>query len=556
MAFKHDGILISFQSKFTNQYKTPQVTGYKDNGNDLSNVYAPWDNLTENKAPLSGFKINGTTDLNTIFNKVSPNLYLKTFDCDYPPGSNIQCIVLDPQPNVYSNNVFVSSGAVGKYSFTASNVTKTLANGIVVTTTHNATAPGDYVPRITGNANIVPVVTGAMAWVLPGNYTWTVPQGVMSISAVVIGAGGGGYGNGVPGGEGGASQIQIGSSSVIAYGGGGGDTNPPSNAPPAYATNIPANLVSGRSSEYNSSSSNYGAGGAGGPGYDPNYTSSSGNYTGTVSQNGSHGGGGAGGGGSHAGGGGGGTSLFGCPLDNSGGIGGVSGSSGTGGTAINVTSVALNIASNGATATGGSGQKGAGAGGNFGGGGGSWEKCGGASGALAYFNNYQVTPGQVITITVGEGGTADGYGGAGGSGGVRIVYPGNIRTYPYNAQDVYPGAYLTTSNVCNERVYVPPLFGGTVTYNPLDTLTVAPTYSITQTSNINVSYSVPVFYKFVFMRKDGTQSYTFNTELKGTSYVFNTSVLNIDPGLHYGIIYAYNEGSISKHTDILSINKI
>ena len=75
-------------------------------------------------------------------------------------------------------------------------------------------------------------------------------------------------------------------------------------------------------------------------------------------------------------------------------------------------------------------------GGAFGGGGG----VGGSGGGLGYKNNISVTPGNSYTVVVGTGGKNSynscscqrlrgGYG-AGGSGAVRIVWPGSSRQFP------------------------------------------------------------------------------------------------------------------------------
>ena len=49
-------------------------------------------------------------------------------------------------------------------------------------------------------------------------------------------------------------------------------------------------------------------------------------------------------------------------------------------------------------------------------------------------NNFAVTPGQTFIIAVGVGGngaaSAPNYAGGGGSGVVRIVYPGQTRQFP------------------------------------------------------------------------------------------------------------------------------
>jgi len=83
-------------------------------------------------------------------------------------------------------------------------------------------------------------------------------------------------------------------------------------------------------------------------------------------------------------------------------------------------------------------------GGNYGGGGGVSDKqyAGGGGGGLGYKNNYPVTPGTPVTVVVGAGGTGGGgspyytnpnpgvTGGPGGSGAVRVVWPGSTRTFP------------------------------------------------------------------------------------------------------------------------------
>jgi len=55
---------------------------------------------------------------------------------------------------------------------------------------------------------------------------------------------------------------------------------------------------------------------------------------------------------------------------------------------------------------------------------------GGNGGALAYKNNYTVVPGQDLSIIVGAGGIGQNVGGTGGSGAVRIIWPGDTRQFP------------------------------------------------------------------------------------------------------------------------------
>lgn len=160
--------------------------------------------------------------------------------------------------------------------------------------------------------------------------------------------------------------------------------------------------------------------------------------------NGYTGGTGGGGGGIayNTGSGGGGTGLYGV------------GSSGARGSWQNQT--ARNSSNNTVMATGGAGGSTLGNSGTIGGiasmwagGAGGYPGGGGASGvdynssgnggALAYKNNIAVTPGETYKVIVGQGGYGGGFGastyyssGVGGSGAVRIVWPGSARQFPGN----------------------------------------------------------------------------------------------------------------------------
>jgi hypothetical protein len=62
--------------------------------------------------------------------------------------------------------------------------------------------------------------------------------------------------------------------------------------------------------------------------------------------------------------------------------------------------------------------------------------AGGGGGALAYKNNISVTAGSPYSVTVGNAGIPVPAGcsaARGGSGAVRIIWPGNTRTFPSNA---------------------------------------------------------------------------------------------------------------------------
>jgi hypothetical protein len=80
---------------------------------------------------------------------------------------------------------------------------------------------------------------------------------------------------------------------------------------------------------------------------------------------------------------------------------------------------------------GGSDKFGPTQGGTYGGGAGARFNAtiGGGGGSAAWTNNITVTPGQQITIIVGARGQYAGSG-VGGSGAVRIVWPGTTRQFP------------------------------------------------------------------------------------------------------------------------------
>ena len=295
------------------------------------------------------------------------------------------------------------------------------------------------------NSIYVPVPSNSQSYTSPGTYSWIAPSGVTSVSVVAVGAGGhGGYGSGnrYPGiaGAGGAlayknnitvtpgnsytvvvpsqnsgtvnaSKAYFCSASVVAAGSGGGGTSIGTGG--CGGTVIAGTGGSGGNGGYWCScyfSGGAGAGGAGG-------YSGSGGRGGSGAQGGCYGtstnkagtaGSGGGGGGasgtnntSAGGGGGGGVGLFG------------QGSNGTGGTYCIFYSSSQGIGGGGGSGGSGGTNNGsicitykgiAGNGGSYGGGGG-----GGGS--------YVCSPGF-------------GVGGCGASGAVRIVWPGNTRTFP------------------------------------------------------------------------------------------------------------------------------
>ena len=145
--------------------------------------------------------------------------------------------------------------------------------------------------------------------------------------------------------------------------------------------------------------------------------------------------GGAGGGGGgrlqDSGGGGGGTGLYG------------RGTSGTAGTFVDTDTDPAGVAlGGGGGSSNGIADNPGGQATAWNGGRGGWPGGAGASatgywvagngGALAYRNNYAVTPGEQYTVLVGVGGQGQNNGGSGANGGIRIVWPGNSRTFPDN----------------------------------------------------------------------------------------------------------------------------
>lgn len=259
------------------------------------------------------------------------------------------------------------------------------------------------------------VASGACDWVYgtPGTYTWTVPQGVNSVSVVVVGAGGGGVRNGLGGNAypGGNSSF----SSVIAYGGGGGVNNGTTTTLGGGFTGADGGGSGGNSPA--GSGNTQGGGGAGG------YTGNGGHGGlgdgGTnVVQAATSGSGGGGGGGQWAGGGG--VGIYGAGASGAGGgqvTGGAGGSGGVAGYTYSQYASGSGLANKG---------------GQYGGGGGSTYAGGGGGGGLAWKNSIAVTPGSSFTVVVGAGGLPNyqwEYGGQGGGGAVRIIW-GAGRAFP------------------------------------------------------------------------------------------------------------------------------
>jgi len=271
--------------------------------------------------------------------------------------------------------------------------------------------------------SIAAAPTGQTSFTTVGNFTFTVPAGVTSISAVAVGGGGRGGLNGINFVSATESHLRRGSTNFIRAGPGG---NGGVGSSPGWAGSgsglsgavIHSGGVGGDSGNNRGPGGGGGAagysgsGGAGGAGR----TSSGTTHYGQV---GSGGGGGGGSGsftpGTHRGGSGGGVGILG--IGSNGGRSTASGGHGGGGSG----------GTNGSNLSGGDY-------GGGGGGGGSSNRAGGGGGGLVYLNDIPVTPGEVLHVQVGRGASSssDGMnvkGRDGGQGAVRIIWGPN-RSFP------------------------------------------------------------------------------------------------------------------------------
>lgn len=286
-----------------------------------------------------------------------------------------------------------------------------LSNGTSYTFQVRATNGAGTGPLSAASNSVTPTapVTGQQAYTSAGSYTWVAPTGVTKVSVVAVGGGSGGSGS-YPGSGGGLGYknnytVTPGSSYTVVVGSGG-----------SY------NGSGGTNSYFVSTCV---VKGGGGPSCYPG-TVSGGTYTGDGGGNGGRtrcsGGSGGGGAGGYAGTGGrgaaGSLSTAGCSGAGGGGGGGAqygmsppAGGRGGGGVGI------LGQGSNGS--------------GNYGAGG------GGGSGGSAGGNGSGYIICCVPTLFAGNGGAygggAGGYNGTGGvgaGGAVRIIWPGNTRSFP------------------------------------------------------------------------------------------------------------------------------
>lgn len=294
----------------------------------------------------------------------------------------------------------------------------------VVTATNSA---GSTSANSNSTASVTPA-TGQTAYTSPGTYTFVVPAGVTSISAVVVAGGGGGAHStrGMPGGGGGLAYINNtsvtpGESLTVTVGAGG-----------AGGVSFSGGQAGGNSQIYRGGTKLVRAigGGAGTNGGVPGSGGGADGYSGGAGgsggySSGSYGGGGGGAGGYSGSGGSGGNGSGNAGSAGTGGAGGGGGSGGQGapeycgyvsylkpgnGGGVGIFGQGSNGAGGAGSATGPGADGGAGSGGS------GQTYGGGGSGPSAYFS--AAACGFVPTSY------------AGGGGAVRILWPGNTRSFP------------------------------------------------------------------------------------------------------------------------------
>jgi len=276
--------------------------------------------------------------------------------------------------------------------------------------------------------------TGGTFYSTPGTYTFTVPNGVAAVSVVAVGGGGGGaMGNtGNAGGGGGLGwknniSVSAGQTYTVVVGAGGNRASYTDSYDTSY---------DGNTSYFNNTSVVYGGGGGRGRQNSIGIQASGGAYAGDGGGNGGVGGyesgnvagPGGGGAGGYSGSGGAGGNPNANGNDGSGGVGGGGGGGGGGTGYDGAGGGGVGMYGQGASGSGG-GSSGNGGTLGYGGGGGSGGTGGDNSSSTMYY-----PAGSGGLRGGGGGGTNDGstgpnQSGAGGNGGVRIIW-GSSRSFP------------------------------------------------------------------------------------------------------------------------------
>ena len=311
-----------------------------------------------------------------------------------------------PSGGITAYRVISTPGCLSNTGASSPIVVSGLTLGTSYTFKAQATNAAGYGALSAASNSITASSASSQSYTSSGQYTWVAPSGVTSVSVVAIGRGNGA--NGTKGGAGGGlgykNNIAVTPGSSYSVGVGYSSCGSffcsialvrGRNATVCGGNGVGGTYV-GDGGGNGGNTTSYGGGGAGG--YSGNGgagSTSSYQASGSAGSGGGGGGGGSRGGNGSAGGGGGGTGLFG-------------------------------QGSNGAAGVGGDGVCG-GAGG--GGGGGS----SGGSGGNAIINNfcqYSSSAGGGGTYGGGAGGAQYGSSTCGNSGAVRIMWPGNTRSFP------------------------------------------------------------------------------------------------------------------------------
>lgn len=299
-----------------------------------------------------------------------------------------------------------------------------LTVGTAYTFTVAGATPGGTGPSSAASNSITPTaVVGQTAYTTDGTYTFVVPTGVTSVSVVAVGAGSRGCMGGLPRGGGGggalayANNIAVTPGESISVRVAAGNTSGGTGEPSRFRRGC-TNLVAAGSGTYG------GGGGAGGTVITGTGYSGGNGASGCTAGYGTGGGGGAGG---YAGAGGAGAAY----AVGGNGVAGTGGAGGGGGYGHPVGNAPCNtgggagggvgILGQGSNGTGGTSSTSGGIGGG-----------GGSSGA-----NGMSGQGNACRSTNSRGGAYGGGGGGGcgnsypgGVGAVRIIYPGNTRSFP------------------------------------------------------------------------------------------------------------------------------
>jgi len=367
-------------------------------------------------------------------------------------------------------------------------------------------AAGNSTSSAASNLISTLVANSSTTYPIPGTYSWIAPVGVNVVSVLAVGAGGGGAGTCSFGGKGGDTYF-IGTSIIYAGGGQGGTSSTQSLSTGTGTSGMVwySGGLGGGVTGTTGTSLAGGGGGAGGYSGNGNSGTTSTLATCTVPGSGAGGGGGAKLGIPRTGAGGGGVGIYG------------RGCTGQSGFSFNTYGQGGQGGSRGVA--GCNGTTSGGQGGLFGGGGGSAASFGGAGGTLAYINNYPVIPGNSYTVVVGQGGAAGTgtvAGGPGGSGVVRILWPGQSRLFPttcVSASCIACGSILYPSTASVVSVTLTNYTSAVVTYN---TSTPGVFYTITSYTAV----ATPGGYASSVAATTGTGTITVSNLRPNTVYTF------------------------------------